>query len=134
MRRSCAGSVEPIVGFAGPEETGGYASGRRARREPHPRTDRRQPTGLRRLGLLLPLRHPWFRRPHRVLAVAVTASIAVEITPYALAIGRRSSVDDVLLNAVGAYLFDLLADGLFGRQARVADPASPEERTIVRIV
>ncbi|MFI6172354.1 VanZ family protein [Nocardia sp. NPDC051052] len=56
------------------------------------------------LGFLLPVRLPWFTRPYRILLAAAGASIAVESMQFALAIGRHSSIDDVLLNAIGAYL------------------------------
>ncbi|MFG1790764.1 VanZ family protein [Nocardia sp. NPDC049149] len=56
------------------------------------------------LGVLLPVRWAWFGRSYRVLLVAAGASIVVEAAQFGLAIGRHSSVDDVLLNAVGACL------------------------------
>lgn len=56
------------------------------------------------LGFLLPLRFAWFTRSYRVLLVGACASIVVETVQFALAIGRHSSIDDVLLNATGAYL------------------------------
>nr|WP_198429149.1 VanZ family protein [Nocardia bovistercoris] len=55
------------------------------------------------LGFLLPVRHPWFAHSHRILLTGAAASIAVETAQFALAIGRHTSVDDVLLNAVGAW-------------------------------
>ncbi|WP_433654358.1 VanZ family protein [Nocardia sp. CA-128927] len=61
------------------------------------------------LGFLLPIRLPWFTRPYRVLFAAAAASIAVETTQFVLAIGRHSSIDDVLLNATGAFLAALLS-------------------------
>ncbi|MEU7143612.1 VanZ family protein [Nocardia sp. NPDC046473] len=74
------------------------------------------------LGFLLPLRLPWFARPYRILLTAAGASIVVETLQFALAIGRHSSVDDVLLNAVGAYLAALsvhlwIRHGGHGRRA-----------------
>ncbi|MFI6041552.1 VanZ family protein [Nocardia sp. NPDC051321] len=56
------------------------------------------------LGLLLPVRLSWFTRPCRILLAAAGASIVVETMQFVLAIDRHSSVDDVLLNAIGAYL------------------------------
>ncbi len=56
------------------------------------------------LGFLLPVRWSRFTRSYRVLMVGAGASIAAETAQFALAIGRHSSVDDVLLNAIGAYL------------------------------
>ena len=40
----------------------------------------------------------------RVVALAAAGSVAIEIVQYVLAIGRVSSIDDVLLNVVGAAL------------------------------
>jgi len=51
-------------------------------------------------GLFAPLR--WELRIPTVAALACAASITVEALQYALAIGRVTSVDDVLLNTLGA--------------------------------
>ncbi|MEU7003350.1 VanZ family protein [Nonomuraea sp. NPDC046570] len=56
------------------------------------------------LGALLPVRSARFASLTRVAAVAATASTSVEILQYALRLGRFSSVDDVLINTVGAVL------------------------------
>lgn len=56
------------------------------------------------LGALLPVRSACFASLTRVAAVAATASTSVEILQYALRLGRFSSVDDVLINTVGAVL------------------------------
>ncbi|MEV6559471.1 VanZ family protein [Nocardia sp. NPDC051756] len=61
------------------------------------------------LGFLLPIRLPWFAHPSRILLAGAVASITVETLQYALAIGRHSSIDDVLLNAVGALVAGLLS-------------------------
>ncbi|WP_157640784.1 VanZ family protein [Longispora albida] len=55
------------------------------------------------LGFCLPIRWPALT-PLRVLAIAAGCSAVVEIVQYVLAIGRHSSIDDVLLNAAGAFL------------------------------
>jgi glycopeptide antibiotics resistance protein len=47
-------------------------------------------------------------RDHGVtIVVSLVLSAAIEITQYALDVGRVSSVDDVLLNATGALLAGL---------------------------
>jgi VanZ like protein len=51
-------------------------------------------------GLCAPLR--WELRVATVAALACAGSVTVEALQYALAIGRVSSVDDVLLNTLGA--------------------------------
>jgi hypothetical protein len=51
----------------------------------------------------------WQVRFAHVVAVAAGMSIAVEALQYALALGRVSSIDDVLLNATGAGLAALAA-------------------------
>lgn len=53
-------------------------------------------------GFLAPIR--WRIRPLWVVAIAAAGSITVETLQWALALGRVASVDDVLLNAVGAGL------------------------------
>lgn len=50
----------------------------------------------------------WPLRVRTVAALAGTASVLVELTQYALSIGRVTSVDDVLLNTLGATLAALL--------------------------
>jgi len=54
------------------------------------------------LGALLPVR--WPAGTGTVALVAAGASVAVELLQYALDLGRVSSVDDVLLNTLGAVL------------------------------
>jgi glycopeptide antibiotics resistance protein len=55
-------------------------------------------------GLLAPLRWRWARRAWRVLLVAIAYATALEMLQHILAIGRVSSVDDVIQNAAGAFL------------------------------
>ncbi|MET8873729.1 VanZ family protein [Nocardia sp. NPDC004604] len=59
------------------------------------------------LGSLLPLRWAWFADPWRLLLVGACLSSAVEMLQFASSIGRHSSVDDVLVNAIGALLAGL---------------------------
>ena len=54
------------------------------------------------LGLLLPLAIGAARPLWRTLAVAAAASLGVEVLQYALASGRHTDVDDVLVNVAGA--------------------------------
>ncbi|MFD0365153.1 VanZ family protein [Nocardia sp. GCM10030253] len=61
------------------------------------------------LGFLLPVRFAWFADPWRLLMVGAILSGVVEILQFALGIGRHSSIDDVLVNAVGALLAGLLS-------------------------
>jgi glycopeptide antibiotics resistance protein len=44
----------------------------------------------------------WGLRVPRVVAIAAAGSVLVELLQYTLDLGRVSSVDDVLLNAMGA--------------------------------
>ena len=53
-----------------------------------------------------------------VAAVAAAGSVLVETMQYALALGRVSSVDDVLLNTAGAALAALASRRLNDRSAR----------------
>jgi hypothetical protein len=73
------------------------------------------------LGALLPVR--WPVGTGVVLLVAALASVTVEILQYALALGRVSSIDDVLLNALGAGLAGQLSRpwwrrGVLARRSR----------------
>jgi hypothetical protein len=61
-------------------------------------------------GFFAPWR--WSVRVATVVAAAAAASITVEIGQYVLGIGRVSSVDDVLLNTVGAGLAAALSRAL----------------------
>ncbi len=56
-------------------------------------------------GFAAPVR--WRIRPAAVVAVAALASTVLELTQFVMADGRVTSVDDVLVNAVGAGLFVL---------------------------
>jgi len=58
-----------------------------------------------------------------VTLVAASASVVVEVLQYALALGRVTSVDDVLLNAAGAALAAVLSRRLVLAPA-AATPAS----------
>ncbi|SHN42701.1 VanZ family protein [Cryptosporangium aurantiacum] len=68
------------------------------------------------LGFCAPLR--WDLRVTTVAALACAGSLAVEALQYALAIGRVTSVDDVLLNTVGATAAALSVHIMKRRQAR----------------
>jgi hypothetical protein len=56
------------------------------------------------LGSLGPVRFAALASVRRVLVIAAVASTTIEVAQYALQLDRVSSVDDVLLNAVGAGL------------------------------
>ena len=56
------------------------------------------------LGAFAPIRWAVFRSIPRVLALGAAASLTVETLQYVLDLGRVSSVDDVLVNALGAAL------------------------------
>ncbi|MET7771117.1 VanZ family protein [Nocardia sp. NPDC005366] len=81
------------------------------------------------LGFLLPVRHPWFARSYRILLAGAAASIAVETVQFALAIGRHSAVDDVLLNAGGAYLAGLLSRHWWAPRAATENRGWPRCRS-----
>ncbi|HEV2086915.1 MAG TPA: VanZ family protein [Cryptosporangiaceae bacterium] len=61
------------------------------------------------LGFFLPMRWPAFASFWRVVAVAAVGSSVIESLQYALDLGRVSSVDDVLVNTLGAGLAALLS-------------------------
>ena len=56
------------------------------------------------VGLLLPVRYAWAASPSRILMIAVAAAVTIEALQWVLAIGRVSSLDDVLVNTAGAVL------------------------------
>jgi hypothetical protein len=59
------------------------------------------------LGFFAPIRLAALANPLRLAALGAASSVVVEVTQYALDLGRVSSVDDVLLNALGAMLAGL---------------------------
>lgn len=64
---------------------------------------------LAAVGLLGPLRFRALATLPRIVVVCAVASTLIEVTQYALALGRVASVDDVLLNTAGAALAALLS-------------------------
>lgn len=64
------------------------------------------------LGAFAPLRWPRLAGPARLFLVGAAASTLVETLQYVLDLGRVSAVDDVLLNAAGAVIGGLLAQGV----------------------
>ncbi|MEU8247681.1 VanZ family protein [Nonomuraea sp. NPDC048916] len=60
------------------------------------------------LGALLPVRSPRLASAARVAAVAAVASVTVEALQYGLRLGRFASIDDVLVNTLGAVLAALI--------------------------
>jgi hypothetical protein len=65
-------------------------------------------------GFAVPIR--WRVGPGAVLAGAAVASALLEIGQYLFAIGRVTSVDDVLVNAVGAWLAALCSAPWWARR------------------
>ncbi|BCB80562.1 hypothetical protein GCM10022251_02890 [Phytohabitans flavus] len=61
------------------------------------------------LGFFAPIRWPVLAGAGRVFAFGAAASILVELAQYVLDLGRVSSVDDVLVNAVGATVACILS-------------------------
>ncbi|GFJ90550.1 VanZ family protein [Phytohabitans rumicis] len=57
------------------------------------------------LGFFAPIRWAALASLPRLFALGAAGSVTVEILQYALDLGRVSSVDDVLVNALGAALF-----------------------------
>lgn len=61
------------------------------------------------LGFFVPLRFAQLASLGRVLALAASCSLLVEVAQYVLLLDRVSSVDDVLLNTAGAGLASMLS-------------------------
>ena len=56
------------------------------------------------VGFFLPVRFGWAASLPRMLVIAATGAVLIETLQWVLAIGRVSSVDDVLVNTTGAVL------------------------------
>ncbi|MFG1717171.1 VanZ family protein [Micromonospora chalcea] len=76
------------------------------------------------LGFFGPLRFAALASVPRILALAAACSILVEVAQYVLRLDRVSSVDDVLLNTVGAGLA-ALASRRWWRAPAAASPDRP---------
>lgn len=59
---------------------------------------------LAAFGAFLPMRFGSLARVHRVAAASAGASVTIELLQYVLNLGRVTSVDDVLMNTVGALI------------------------------
>jgi hypothetical protein len=76
---------------------------------------------LAAFGFCLPIRFPlsWWQ----VAGLALITSIGIEVSQYALDIGRVSSVDDVLTNTLGAGLAAVLSRPWWSKRTRLVPPA-----------
>ncbi|MEV0840092.1 VanZ family protein [Actinocatenispora sera] len=72
-------------------------------------------------GFFLPVRFDRLRSLPRVVLLAALGSVLIETVQYVADLGRVSSVDDVLVNAVGAGLFALASRPLWPRRSTVDD-------------
>jgi hypothetical protein len=77
-------------------------------------------------GALAPLRFRALARLPAIIGLAAAGSLAVETMQYVLALGRVSSVDDVLLNAAGAGMAGLVTR----RWWRVDGAVAPCQRRV----
>jgi glycopeptide antibiotics resistance protein len=82
---------------------------------------------LAALGFVLPIRFRWAAALPRILAVAVAASILIEVLQWLLDIGRVSSVDDVIVNAAGAVLAAAASRRWWAREVRNRDHVTAAE-------
>ncbi|MET9224258.1 VanZ family protein [Lentzea sp. NPDC003310] len=80
------------------------------------------------LGFFAPLRFAALRSVWRVLALGAACSAFLEVLQFALHLDRVSSVDDVLLNAIGAALASLLSRWWWRPK-----PAAVPERHLVTV-
>lgn len=69
------------------------------------------------LGFFAPIRWSALAGAGRVFALGAAGSILVELGQYVFDLGRVSSVDDVLVNAIGATLASLLSRRWWGEGA-----------------
>jgi hypothetical protein len=82
------------------------------------------------LGFLAPVRFAALASVPRILALAASCSVLVEVAQYVLQLDRVSSVDDVLLNTAGAGLAALASRRWWRRRSwsLVTIPVSDEGR------
>jgi hypothetical protein len=74
---------------------------------------------LAALGLFGPIRYPALRSVPAVGLVAAGVSTLIELSQYALDLGRVASIDDVLLNTTGATVAALLSWPAWHRRAEL---------------
>ncbi len=77
---------------------------------------------LAALGFLVPVRFAALASVPRVLAVAATFSTLIETAQFVLPLDRVSSVDDVLLNTIGAGLAALVSRPWWRPKCPFPDP------------
>jgi hypothetical protein len=83
------------------------------------------------LGFFAPLRFAALASIPRILALAASCSVLVEVAQYVLLLDRVSSVDDVLLNAAGAGLAALASRRWWRTAAGASSPAQPTSIALV---
>ncbi len=77
------------------------------------------------VGFFLPMRLPAAASPPAVLVITSCSAVLIETMQWALAIGRVSSVDDVLLNTLGAVLAARASQRWWATEKRgICEPAS----------
>lgn len=85
------------------------------------------------VGFLAPMRSTALASLPRVLALAASCSVLIEVAQYVLRLDRVSSVDDVLLNAAGAGLA-ALASRRWWRTTAEVSPRGPARSTTGAVV
>lgn len=83
---------------------------------------------LSAIGFLAPVRFAALASVPRMLAVGAAGSLAIESLQYGLRLDRVSSVDDVLLNAVGAGLAAVASTPWWRRRPECAAPTQVTRR------
>ena len=73
------------------------------------------------VGLFLPIRCGWAASPWRIGLLAATGAVIIEALQWVLAVGRVSSVDDVLVNTLGAVLAAVCSRPWWVREKADAD-------------
>ncbi|OLT16187.1 teicoplanin resistance protein VanZ [Pseudonocardia sp. CNS-139] len=81
------------------------------------------------LGFFAPLRFAALASLPRVLVLAASCSVLVEVAQYVLRLDRVSSVDDVLLNAAGAGLAALASRRWWATGAGAPTPVGAPQRS-----
>ncbi|GAA2495608.1 hypothetical protein Ahu01nite_031600 [Winogradskya humida] len=77
---------------------------------------------LAAFGFFLPMRFGWAASLSRVFGLALVTSTLIEVLQWVSAIGRVSSVDDVIVNTVGAVAAAALSRRWWTGRASVVTP------------
>jgi hypothetical protein len=82
------------------------------------------------LGVLVPLRVPWFDAFGKIAIGGVLTACTIEMIQFLLISGRVASTDDVVLNSMGVLIGGLIVRAPWQRQVAVRQPVAQSPRDI----